>query len=369
MVGVILTILLLGTSSQAVQSPPIYGNWRTYTTEDGLPNNHIYWVEVDDVREDCVWLGTDEGLACLHPSTGEVEHYTPEDGLGHQAVMAIAIDPKTGDLWIATFGGLTWFSGGKFRNYTQDNSGLASNVVFGVAIQGDTIWAATTAGASRFIPRTNSWMTYSSANAPFEENWCYNAAPGPPGKVFIAAWGGGILEYDVARDYWQAYKDPDKEFEIDLFPNDGLVHDIITAVSYEDSVIWASTYFGLSIYDHWRRWNTYFEDDSGLASEFINMVRAQPGTHIGWICTDKGLSVFDYDNNRWVTYKPLDSHGHEGVVKIYEGGKLLETFHQEPSIGNQFVLSVDFEGEDVVWVGTEHGVSRGVRQLEQIGMR
>ncbi len=361
----ISTSTAMSQNNPGVESPPIYETWETFTTKDGLPDDHIYWVEVDPVN-DCLWVGTDDGLGCLQDGNWKV--YTPEDGLGHQAVMCVEVDTLTGDLWIGTFKGLTWFSAGRFHNFTQFNSGLANDIVYGVAVQGDTIWAATTAGTSRYIKKTREWMVYDGQNAPMHENWCYNVCNGPPGKIFVAVWGGGILEYDMKIDHWQDYRDPDGEFEIDLFPHDGLVHEIVTAPSYAEGLLWASTYFGISLYDNFRRWRSYFETDSGLASDFINFVRAKPGTHVGWICTDKGLSVFDYDLNRWVTYKRNEKDPeYRGIIEIYQGKKLVETRKTKTGIAHNFVLSVDFDGDDV-WVGTSHGLSHGILNPTTLGL-
>jgi ligand-binding sensor domain-containing protein len=373
-----LLVILIGVFVSTVYAnpdvegyPPIYEHWESLTTKDGLPNDHIYWVEVDEVRQDRIWLGTDNGLACYHLD-GTMEVYKPEDGLGHQAVMGVEVDPGTGDVWVATFGGLSWLSGGQIvKTFTQFNSGLANDVVYSVVMQGDTLWAATTAGTSCYIPRTGEWTIYSALNMPTDENWCYNVCSGD-GKVFIAAWGGGIIEYDVATDHFRHYLDPDGEFEIDLFPHDGLVHNITTSPSYHDGLLWATTYFGLSVYD-FRRWRGYFDHDSGLASNFINLGRAQPGTHNGWICTDKGLSVLNHDTNHWVTYKPNEEEQNEGhheggIIELWNGGELVETRKTKTGIAHKFVLSVDFQGEDV-WVGTSHGLSHGIRKPEQMGMR
>jgi ligand-binding sensor domain-containing protein len=338
--------------------PPVYEHWETVGTADGLPNDHIFWVEVDQVRSDRVWLGTDNGLACYDFDDRSVEVWQPKDGLGHQAVMSVEVDPATGDVWAATFGGLSWLSGGAVvKNFTQFDSGLANDVVYSVVIWNGEVWAATTAGTSRFDPRTGSWAIYTSLNMPTDENWCYNLTAGD-GKVFIAAWGGGIIEYDVASDHFRHYIDPDNEFEIELFPNDGLVHNITTSPSYHDGLLWATTYFGLSVYD-FRRWRSYFDHDSGLASNFINLGRAQPGTHNGWICTDKGLSVLNHDSNRWVTYKPDPEHHHGGLIELWDGGNKVETRSCETGIAHRFVLSVDFAGDEV-WVGTSHGLSHGM---------
>ena len=113
---------------------------------------------------------------------------------------------------------------------------------------------------------------------------------------------------------WKVYLDPDGEMEIDLYRDDGLVHDITSAVSYIDGVLWAATYFGLSRYDG-RNWRGYFNQDSGLPSDFINFVKARSGDE-AWFCTDKGVgAITDFKTNTWVVYtRNPDGKGGKAVV-------------------------------------------------------
>ena len=137
------------------------------------------------------------------------------------------------------------------------------------------------------------------------------------------------------------------------------IHVITTAVSYREGILWASTYFGLSRYDG-RLWRGYMDHDTGLASNFINFVKARG--RVAWVCTDKGLSVVNGDTNRWVTYTPTHGpmEGDRGWdARVYHEGDLLETVQLENGLTNNFVLGVDFQGEDV-WVTTSRGVSRGI---------
>ena len=73
---------------------------------------------------------------------------TEEDGLPWRVVSAIDVHPGTGEVWIGMFGGgLARFSGGRFDHWHQLNSGVVNDVIYGVAVEHDNIWAATTAGA------------------------------------------------------------------------------------------------------------------------------------------------------------------------------------------------------------------------------
>jgi len=50
---------------------PVYGNWHSFTTEDGLPSNKVYTVRIDGER---VLVGTHDGLAVYE--AGKWQTYT-----------------------------------------------------------------------------------------------------------------------------------------------------------------------------------------------------------------------------------------------------------------------------------------------------
>ncbi len=51
------------------------------TTQNGLPNNTIFGVIIDDSQN--IWLSTARGLSRLEPQTGEIENFFEKDGLGN----------------------------------------------------------------------------------------------------------------------------------------------------------------------------------------------------------------------------------------------------------------------------------------------
>jgi len=347
-----IALLIPAVSAGAPSSPAVYDQWESFRVADGLPSDKVFCVAVDGDR---IWAGTDRGLARYEG--GEWRVYTREDGLTHDAVLALAVDPATRDVWAGTMGGLTQWSAGRFRAFTQFDSGLPNDVVFGVAVENQNVWVATTVGEGRYRVRDSRWDVYTPENAPQHEPWGYSVDY-DDGKVWAALWGGGVLEFDVATEHWKDYRDPDGEMEVDLFRDDGIIHSITTAVSFREGILWAATYFGMSSYDG-HRWRGYMDHDTGLASNFINFVKARG--RAAWACTDQGLSVVDYDTNRWVTYEPRDDvMDYEGpwVARIYQEGELLETVPLERGLANNFVLGVDFQGDDV-WVATAKGLSRG----------
>lgn len=326
-------------------SMPIYGNWTSFTTKNGLPGDKAYCVRIDGDR---VLVGTHEGLAVYE--NGIWRTYTTEDGLAHNGVLAIDVSEQTGDVWLGTMGGLTRWSTGKFENFTQMNSGMPNDLIYSVICDGKEVWVATGGGAGQYDTHTKRWEIFTEQNAPMHEPWTYGVCAGD-GKIFIAAWGGGVVEYTKKTKQFRDYIDPDGNMEIDLFPDDGVVHDITTGVSWADDYLWVATYFGLSRYDgvHWKG---YFDHDSGLASNFINFIKAEGP--VAFICTDKGLSTTDGKN--WVTYTKNETNKN-GKALITENAKKTE-LAMTPSISHNFVIGVDIK-DDVIWVATSKGVSRG----------
>jgi len=324
---------------------PVYGHWRTFTTRDGLPSDKAYTVRIDGNR---VLAGTHDGLAVYENDKWRT--YTTKDGLAHNGVVSIDVSELTGDVWIGTLGGLNRWSAGKFETFNQFNSGLPNDLVYAVICDGNDVWVATGGGAGHYNTITKEWEIFTEKNAPMHEPWTYGVSAGD-GKIFIAAWGGGVIEYTNKTRKFRDYTDPDGEMEIDLQPDDGLVHDITTATSYADGILWISTYFGLSRYDG-KNWNGYFDHDSGLASNFINFIRAEGP--VVFICCDNGLSSFDGET--WVTYKKNDNNT-DGKAIITKG-KSVREIPLSPSISHNFIIGVDARDEEL-WVATSKGVCRG----------
>jgi ligand-binding sensor domain-containing protein len=344
------------TVSNTAGEPFIYTKWQSFTTESTqgkLINDHIFFLEADG---DSLWIGTEGGLILYENENWK--SWTEEDGLPWNVVMGIAKDRKTGELWLALFGeGIARFSGGHFEHFTQMNSGLLNDVVYGIDIQGDNVWIATTAGISRYNQVSGEWAVFNEKHAPMEEVWTYNV-DATEEKVYFAVWGGGILEWDVNTQTWSEYLDPDGEMEIDLYRDDGLVHVITTSASYVDDVLWASTYFGLSRYDG-RNWRGYMDHDSGLPSNFINLAVGR-SAYSCYSCTDKGLGVLvDFDSDKWVSYKKESDESETWNANVMLGPQLIKTVSTNLDLPNHFTISIEFMGNDI-WIGTGHGLARGI---------
>ena len=324
--------------------------FENFTTANGLPNNHVFCVLVDGDR---IWAGTEDGLALYENHTWKT--YNTRDGLAHRAVLSLALDKRTGDVWAGTMAGLSRISGGRIDSFTQLNSGLSNDVVYGVSVEGENVWVATAAGACKLNLRTSQWALYNERNTTMNEIWVYGVSATPT-KVYYAVWGSGVLEYDQKTGRWDKYDDPDGENEMVLFKDQGLIHEIVTSVSYVDNILWAATYFGDSRYDG-RYWHNFLTKDSGLPSNFTNTLKGVDATH-AWFGTDKGLAY--YDGVNWAVYRPSLKDGKpEMTVRNAAGNITAIPVTTAPA--HNYVLGIDFQGDDI-WVATAKGLSHGIRQ-------
>ena len=342
----IACLLTVGAVAAETTGVPRFENWTTFSIAEGLPSEKVFALEIEPDR---LWVGTEDGLARYE--NGEWTRYGTEDGLVYPVITDLAIEPESGDLWIGTFGGLSRLSGGRFESFTQLNSGLVNDVIYAVASQGHIVWAATAAGTSAYDTWKDQWEIFTNRNAPMHEIWCYGLSVSG-GKVNLAVWGGGVLQYDIETGRWREHRDPDREMEIDLLPDDGPVSDVVASVAYKEGILWAGTYFGANRYDG-RRWQSYSKEDSGLPSNFVNKVVAEGTT--AWFATDNGLSHFD--GEVWTTYRTAAEEGEGGVITIRQG-EAEHTLETETAIAHNFVLTIA-RRQNEIWVGTEKGLSLG----------
>lgn len=350
-----------------VRLPYVYTKWKHFTVADGLPNDHIFAVRADGPR---VWVGTENGLALIDKPSGRVvKTWQEKDGLPWKVVTAITVDKKTGDVWLGLFGGgLARLSGGRFDHWHQLNSGLVNDVVYGLAIEHDNVWAATTAGASRYNTVTGEWTVFTEKNAPMEEIWNYAASYSGGDKVYLAVWGSGVLEYDIKTERWKEYLDPDGEMEIDLYRDDGINHVIVTGAEEVDGVVWVSSYFGGSRYDG-RHWRGYAEQEGGLPSDFNNNIKARSPAEALY-CSDKGLGIITNapeEEAAWVAYTRDPASG-RGRAKVTLGGKVVEEIDMELGVPHSFMIAADVDGNDI-WVGTGKGLGWGIGEGYYPGLR
>lgn len=206
------------------------GEWKTYTTDDGLPDQTFLSLAADDDGK--VWIGGMNRITCFDGKN--CESYTVP-GDSSCAVTSIAVD-KAGNVWFSGYsayssaggGGYVYYSNGVgcFRdgNFTffTDADGIPDERVYHLAVAPDgSIWIVTWSGVARF--EHGQWSPVLKDEAPLSAS---TVAIAPDG----AAWFGGKVKsgpnpsnIDVYRYYNGAWE---------TYPTN-LTHFSITAMSFD----------------------------------------------------------------------------------------------------------------------------------------
>jgi ligand-binding sensor domain-containing protein len=122
-----------------------------WTNEYGISplSDNINCVMIDSKGHQ--WFGTDEGVE-EHVGLKAKENwilYTTEEGLVNGFVESISED-ETGGMWFGTRGGVSHLINNTWSSYSVAD-GLASDTVFDIDFDADTVWIATQRGISSLV--------------------------------------------------------------------------------------------------------------------------------------------------------------------------------------------------------------------------
>jgi signal transduction histidine kinase/ligand-binding sensor domain-containing protein len=176
----------------------------TYTSADGLPDDFIRSLLVDS--DGSLWIGTRRGLAHWRGAENaargshvplshvplNLDSFTQSSGLGSDLVGAMVRDAH-GDLWVATFAGLSRLRGGQISNFTIAD-GLSSKVVTSLLARPD--------GTLLIGTQDRGWDVwdgrkfFASAGNGAEETAIYAILDDTQGHLWFAT-GNGIARCDA----------------------------------------------------------------------------------------------------------------------------------------------------------------------------
>jgi protocatechuate 3,4-dioxygenase beta subunit len=261
------------TEENGVSARLAGGSWITYTTANsGLGSDDVWTVAVDGQGN--AWFSTlpywDEareayiggGVSVRLAAGSWITYTTANSGLSANAVYDIVVDGE-GNAWFSTppyggggteVGGVSVrLAGGEWLTYTMANSGLGSNAVYGIAVDGEgNVWLATppywddeleesVGGGVSVRLAGGSWITYTTANSGLSSDWVRAIAVDGAGNAWFATepyWdddlgepvGGGVSVL-LADGSWRQYG-----------YTDGLGSDDVTAIAVApDGSRWVGT--------------------------------------------------------------------------------------------------------------------------------
>jgi len=205
----------------------------TFYKEDGLAANPVNDITVD-VKHDCIWIATNNGLSRWDGKTGKWETFDKSNSelksndinliyidsennrwigthggglyritsgdtkIEHvkcpmDKVTSILIDKK-GRLWVSAFEGVTYREDNVWIPYNTENSTLPSNRVYEVAESpGGHIIAATDRGLAIFDGI--SWNVMDSKNSKLPVDHTTALLVDSKGNLWVATLGGGLVKF------------------------------------------------------------------------------------------------------------------------------------------------------------------------------
>ncbi len=312
----------------------VNGEWTSYRTEEGLPNDHI-WTFYEDTSGH-VWVGTQGGIVVFDSDDSRTVYTTNNSPLAENDVRVFQQD-GTDTLYIGTYGGginVLDADGQWQEDPFTTQQGTPSNFITSMAVQPqaedspkdpELLWVGTEAGLASFDGTAFS-DPMRVRQGMLSHHFIKGLHVDDEGALWIVTYGGGVTIYNGGDDSYQY-----------LFPTEtGLAADDVYALLEDrQGNIWVGTSRGLSKFDG-RAWETFIPDNSGLTYRYVNGLAEDKHGRV-WISTLSGGSV--YAHGEWITY---DRFGEN------EG---------EQQLPSNSLFNVFYDSQDRVWFATGLGAA------------
>ena len=274
-------ILWAGTADKGVaRLVPGGGFKRTLTSFDGLPSDRVQTLYV---HGDSVWVGTSGGVALFTENAGGQATLRRSDSQASTAGALVSDDvlafQQVADtMWVGTSGGLSTFANGVWLNRAS-TLGVA---VRDLALDADTLWAATQAGPRRYAAGAFTLVADGHVG----------------GSLAFHAPGAGLLSgssvqgvYFYTGDGWKALGSVPPGFRPSSF---------ITA---PDGSLWAGTDRSVARYDATTNFWTLYPTEGPAVN---GVERALVDARGAWFATGNNVppggglgNVLHYDGTTW----------------------------------------------------------------------
>ena len=384
-----------GTSEGLNRYDKTIDSWAVRTRKDGLVSKIITTIAVET---DYVWVGADKeinpdphgwdedprfskgGVSRYHRDTDSWNNYTKSDGLIDNEIATIAVDDDS--VWFGTQKeGVSQYNQVDqtfIKTYTKTDL-LKSNRITSIRSDGFQVWFGTAnAGVHRFIKPVNTWVHYTKADGLASNHVSWITTHG--NDVWFASKEDGVSRFDKVTGEWTIYQQADF-----LADND------VRAITRDNNGnLWIATVAGISVYSpQTRSWEVISKED-GLPTPYVTSIvingqssvektgqlkdvksdasltdNRKPTTENYsriWIGSDRGLGTRKYMGNEWTFHTPREGFSVLGSRSSVKSP--LVTDNRKPttddhSPGEAFVTAVEVsdatQSDPVIWLGTSLG--------------
>lgn len=355
-------------------------------------NNNIRKImRVGDGR---LWVGTQDGLNIIHPSTGQATLYRHDPdittSLSNNSVHSLYQD-AAGTVWIGTYHGginLLYLYNTPFQVYQNNRlpSSISSNVISSVTADNQQqLWIGTEGGGLNFFNRANNSFT------------CYSNKPGDTtsissnlvkvvykdreGQIWIGtSYGNGLNLYQSNTGRFQ-------RIALDKQVRETVSFDEILALQQTaDGTLWIGAQSGLTVLrkDAAGRYpgRTIASSlNARLPNKNIHALFEDAQQRL-WIGTNGGLCVYTPSTNTLVAYTKKegdntrlqsdaincitqDSKGNIWAGTFYGGLSKLDnrtgqftTYTDKTGLPNNNISGILEDAEGNLWLSTDNGLAR-----------
>jgi ligand-binding sensor domain-containing protein/signal transduction histidine kinase len=393
------------------------GQWTTYTTDNGLPDNRVNFIL--ETRSDSglpeIWIATFGGGIARFSNQNWIK-YNMKDGLTDLRIFSLAETREENNhrvIWAGHLGGISYFKNDRWYSLPQEHPLNKQQVYYLLKSSyqnKNVLWAATSDGVWKYereewklVPESprgimltaltvsytrlgepviwigtlgnglysyfgNQWKHYSSKNG-MKDDYVFSLHTGQSGLedpiIWIGTANGGLHRFKP--DQWRLL---DKQSGL---PHNSVVAMLHTLDENQNSVYWIGTNGGIWRHDKYR---SISYDKKILASNrILCLYETKTGNHqsIIWAGTDNGLMKFE--RNRWSKY-PLPfgladswvyslaetSGSPDNIFWIGTSTGLLRYHHSQ---WNRFGRSDGLPDQIIncmeatptrLWIGTENGL-------------
>lgn len=312
-------------------------NYRYYKNDKRTPYSAILTFFVDD--EENFYMGSNSGIYIYNEIEDDFDKMVGlKDGLSHRNIFSINKD-KYNTLWLGTDSGLYGvdLKTKKNKYYTdEDETTKDWGKIYSILFDDENnMWVGTEKNGLKKIDMTRnkvqSFFADEKDDNKLKSNSIRKILQDSSGNIWIAT-EKGISKY-IGDNKFTTYQNKS-------YDNSTLASDIVYTLMEDDSgLIWAGTYTGVSIFDSRNKIEMYKNDpiDKNSLSDNVVMGVYEDEQGLLWIGTrDRGLNIINREN--------------QSIEHIYEGDSVYDLTTN--------AISVITGKDNIIWVGTRHGVNK-----------
>ncbi|PBQ32672.1 hypothetical protein CNR22_13115 [Sphingobacteriaceae bacterium] len=368
-------------------------HFKTFTVNDGLPNNYILSIKEDTDAN--LWIGTMNGICRFNGI--DFKNYKSLQDSEQLTIRDLSIDAK-GRKWLATNLGVMLLEGGKITNLAKTLRERPTVVTSVLVDREQAVWYGNSEGLYKLIKSEGGLKKINfGKESGYKPNSITCIRQDKKGDVWIGTYGDGVYVYqgtkfkridlnlelykktvldcyfDEHDNVWLAtlndgvaqYNSVSKTF-LWITEKEGLSNNHVRSITQDRS---KNYWFGTSgggVCNYFGKQFTVYDKSSGLGGNFIYSIFRDSKKRL-WIGTsDKGLSVLD--SSRFFNYNADNGFADVKVRAIAEddSGKVYfgtdgqgiiytedgTTFKAIEQLNKKYIRAIEKDKNGDLWIAT-----------------